>query len=153
MTDLIKSILITLFFAILGILIVGSSFDIWVSLITQPSYAVPIWTWKVATVAYYLLMCFILFKLFKMTDEAIRKKLFIFILLIMIINELWHILIFAFPSALYAFLGLCVYTYLVYYTFLYSLKNEKFIAKIIAPYLIWVVYSLFWFHAVWLLNG
>ncbi len=150
--NLIKAILIVIFFAVLGSLLIGDALNIWFVEIKKPWYSIPLWSWFVIGGLYYLMAIIILYKLFNQEYSNTVNRILWLTLLMIVYNEFWNYLFFGIQSTFAGFIGLLPFVILVIILFISLLKYKKSIAWILLPYLIWLIYDLFWAYDLWILN-
>jgi tryptophan-rich sensory protein len=72
---------------------------------------------------------------------------------VLFLNELWNYGFFGLESTLAGFLGMAVFLVPVTALLLTLRAYERFSARLVAVYWIWVLYDLAWAFALWRLNS
>jgi len=150
--NLLLSISICVVFAIIGGFLAGNSLETWFAEIRKPRFSLPLKGWHIVGVLYYIMTITILYQLL-ISKDGFQRKLAIWLTIVMIAgNEFWNYLFFGLKSTFAGFTGLIVFALLVVMLFITLWKFKKMIAWILFPYLIWLVYDIFWIYNLWILN-
>jgi tryptophan-rich sensory protein len=72
---------------------------------------------------------------------------------VLFLNELWNYVFFGLESTLAGFLIIVVFLVPVTALVVALRKYERFSARLVAVYWIWVLYDLAWTSALWRLNS
>lgn len=150
--SLLLTILTVLTYAVLGSIIAGDGPNEFFGTVSQPWFALPLWTWILVAAAYYLLMGIILYKLLTDIEGDKRITLLFMLNFVLLYNELWNYIIFVNGSMLLAFLSLIpfVTSVVILYVLLRHYRHK--LSLFLIPYLLWLVYDLAWTFGLWKLN-
>lgn len=149
---ILGSIGICLGFAILGNLLTGDALETWYLTLDQPWFSLPLWSWYIVGILYYLICASILYRLFIIPSSTKRNASLFLILVMLAGNEVWNYLFFGLESTFLAFISLIPFSILVFLLFIKLKKIDKKSALILTPYLIWLIYDLSWTYYLWKLN-
>ncbi len=141
-------------FAIFGAALVRGSGLEWYAGLAKPWFLVPLWAFYLVGRAYYVLAAVVLYRvLAHIDDPGGRAASFALTGGVLLLNELWNYGFFGLRSTLAGFLG--IGAFLVVLTALMAAlrRYERFSARLLVPYYLWVLYDLAWTYALWRLNG
>lgn len=150
---LVAAIAVPVLFALLGTALIGGSLGGWYEALEKPWFLVPLWTFYIVGVAYYALFATVLYRiLVHVGDRRGRRTALALTIGVLLLNELWNYAFFGLESTLAGFLGVVVF--LVPLTALIATlrKHERFSARLVAAYWIWVLYDVIWTYALWRLD-
>lgn len=153
LTKLLMAIGICVAFAILGGLLTGDALESWFAQLRQPWFALPMWGWYLVGGLYYIMAIVILYRLLSTTASPDRAIAIWLTIAMVAGNEFWNYLFFGLQSTYWAFLGLLPFSLVVAALFFVLWRWQRTTARILLPYLIWLVYDLLWTYQLWQLNG
>jgi benzodiazapine receptor len=151
---LLVAIAVCVLFALFGNALIGESLGDWYGALDKPWFLVPPWAFYVVGAVYYLLFATVLYRILtRVDDRKGRVTSLVLTISVLFLNELWNYLFFGLESTLAGVLGIAVF--LVPLTaLLFTLRAyERFSARLVAAYCMWVLYDLAWTFALWRLNS
>ena len=72
---------------------------------------------------------------------------------VLFLNELWNYGFFGLENTLAGFLGIIVFLFPLTALVVALYRYERFLARLVAAYWLWVLYDLAWTCELWRLNG
>src|SRR5918998_6385834 len=141
-------------FAIFGTTLVGGSGLGWYAGLVKPWFLAPLWAFYVVGLLYYVLAAIVLYRVLVYIDDP-RGKAVSFTLTVglLLLNELWNYGFFGLRSTLAGFVGIAVFLVALTALIVALHRYERFSARLLVPYYLWVLYDLAWTYALWRLNG
>lgn len=141
-------------FAFLGSTLVGGSLEGWYEALDKPWFLVPLWVFYLVGALYYIIGITILYRILVHVEEGRARLTCLSLTLgVLLANELWNYAFFGLRSTLAGFVGIALFlvplTALVFTLYSY----ERFSARLLSPYYLWVLYDLVWTYELWRLNG
>ncbi len=151
---LLVAIAICVLFALFGNALIGESLGDWYGVLDKPWFLVPPWAFYVVGAVYYLLFATVLYRILTRVDNRKgRVTSLVLTISVLFLNELWNYLFFGLESTLAGFLGIAVFLVPLTALLLTLRAYERFSARLVAVYWIWVLYDLAWAFALWRLNS
>jgi len=151
---LLAAVALPVLFAVLGTALVGGSGLGWYAGLAKPWFLVPLRVFYLVGSLYYMLAAVVLYRVLARIDDprgrAISFGLSVGVLLL---NELWNYGFFGLRSTLAGFLGMAVFLAALTVLIAALRRYERFLAGLLIPYYVWVLYDLAWTYALWRLNG
>lgn len=139
-------------FAVIGGLLTGDAIETWFAQLRQPAFALPVWGWMIVGLCYYIISITVLSRVLIYVSKPFSSWVFWLTLGMIAGNESWNYLLFGLQSPQLAFFGLFPYFVLVVCLFWQLRKSQPTTAWILFPYLIWLIYDLFWAYFLWKMN-
>ena len=150
---LLVAIAICVLFALFGGALVGESLGTWYAALEKPWFLVPLWVFYIVGFVYYVLFATVLYRiLVHVNDRRGRATSLALTIIVLFLNELWNYGFFGLESTLVGFLGIAVFLVHLTVLFVVLFRNERFSAKVLVPYYLWVLYDLIWTYQLWRLN-
>ena len=141
-------------FAIFGTFLVGGSSLDWYAGLVKPWFLVPLWAFYLVGLVYYVLAAVVLYRvLVHIEDPGGKAVSFALTVGLLLLNELWNYGFFGLRSTLAGFLGMAVFLAALTVLIAALRRYERFLAGLLIPYYVWVLYDLAWTYALWRLNG
>jgi benzodiazapine receptor len=151
---LLGAIAICVLFALFGNALIGESLGTWYDALDKPWFLVPLWAFYIVGAVYYLLFATVLYRVLVHIDSLRGRATSLALTIgVLFLNELWNYGFFGLESTLAGFLGLAVFLVPVTALLLTLRAYERFSARLVAVYWIWVLYDLAWAFALWRLNS
>jgi tryptophan-rich sensory protein len=151
---LLVAIAICVLFAMFGGALVGKSLGTWYAALEKPWFLVPPWVFYIVGLVYYVLFATVLYRILAHVDDRSgRVTALMLTISVLFLNELWNYGFFGLESTLAGFLGIAVFLVPVTALLLTLRAYERFSARLVAVYWIWVLYDLAWTFALWRLNS
>lgn len=118
-----------------------------------PRYSPPLTVWFLIGGAYYIICFAILYRLLA-TDQVSRSHAlaFILLLILMAVNAGWGFLFFRLKNLRASFLAFVPYGIVTLLLVVTLATTDRVSALLLAPYLAYLGYALWWAHGVWVLN-
>lgn len=128
----------------------GKNVKAFFSQLRVPPYSPPLWLWSIIGGLYYVIFCFVLYRLLLLKDDSRTRPFTITLVLFMLlVNALANYVIFRAKNLRLNFI-LCALAPLVDVALLISLvRLDSLAAWSLTPYLLYRIYSVWWCHAIW----
>jgi tryptophan-rich sensory protein len=119
-----------------------------------PSYSAPLWVWSIIGGLYYLIFCFVLYRLLRLdSDSALRPFALTLILFMMIVNALANYIIFRAQNLRLNFIVGALFPVMDITLFICLVQLDKMAAWSLIPYLLYRIYAVWWCYGLWKMNG
>jgi tryptophan-rich sensory protein len=118
-----------------------------------PRYSAPLWLWSIIGAIYYVIFCFVIYRLLLVNaSSALKSAALTLIAFMMVVNALTNYLIFRARNLYLSFLVGSLFPILdvALFTCLALLDGVATLSLI--PYLLYRVYGVWWGHSLWKLN-
>ena len=140
-------------FAIFGTALVGGSGLGWYAGLVKPWFLAPLWAFYFVGLVYYVLAAIVLYRVLVYIDDPRGKAVsFALTVSLLLLNELWNYGFFGLRSTLAGFVGIAVFLVALTALIVALHRYERFSARLLVPYYLWVLYDLAWTYALWSLN-
>ena len=119
-----------------------------------PPYSAPLWVWSIIGGLYYLIFCFVLYRLLRLnSDSALRPSALALILFMMIVNALANYIIFRARNLRLNFVVGALFPVMDIALFLCVVQLDQIAAWSLIPYLLYRIYAVWWCYGLWKVNG
>jgi tryptophan-rich sensory protein len=119
-----------------------------------PPYSAPLWLWSIIGGLYYLIFCFVLYRLLRLnSDSALRPSALALILFMMIVNALANYIIFRARNLRLNFVVGALFPVMDIALFLCVVQLDQIAAWSLIPYLLYRIYAVWWCYGLWKVNG
>lgn len=119
-----------------------------------PPYSAPLWVWSIIGGLYYVIFCFVIYRLLRLdSDAALRPAALTLILFMMIVNALTNYIIFRAQNLRLSFIVGSLFPVLDVALFICLVRLDKVAAWSLIPYLLYRIYALWWGYSLWKMNG
>lgn len=119
-----------------------------------PPYSAPLWAWSIIGGVYYVVFCFVTYRLLRLdTRSPLRIAAFSLILFMMVINALTNYVIFRARNLRLSFVVGSVFPVLDIALFVFLVLLDNASAWSLVPYLLYRIYAVWWGYGLWKLNG
>jgi tryptophan-rich sensory protein len=131
----------------------GKNVKAFFSQLHVPPYSPPLWLWSIIGGLYYIIFCFVLYRLLQSTsDSRIQPLTIALVLFMLIVNALANYVIFR-AKNLYLNFILCALAPVVDVALLICLiRLDSLAAWSLTPYLLYRIYSVWWCYEIWRMN-
>ncbi|MGI9067250.1 MAG: TspO/MBR family protein [Pyrinomonadaceae bacterium] len=117
-------------------------------------YSAPLWVWSIIGALYYLIFCFVLYRVLRLdSDSGLRNAALTLTLLMMVVNALTNYIIFRAQNLRLSFIVGSLFPILDVALFICLIQLDKVVAWSLAPYLLYRIYAVWWGYALWKING
>ena len=117
-----------------------------------PAYSAPLWVWSIIGLFYYLIFCFVLYRLLTFNGSALRSATIVLVVVMMTVNALTNYIIFRARNLRLSFLVGALFPILDITLFLMLIQLESLAAWTLIPYLLYRIYAVWWGYALWKQN-
>jgi tryptophan-rich sensory protein len=118
-----------------------------------PSYSLPLWSWYVVGVLYYVIFAALLYRLFRHEgDEGLRRTALALTLAMMCVNALWNWIFFRSKNLFLSFVVFFPYNLLAVALLIALTTMDGIAAGLLVPYAVYLVYANVWGYGVWKVN-
>jgi tryptophan-rich sensory protein len=119
-----------------------------------PPYSPSLTAWFLIGGAYYVICFVILYRLLVSDPRSSSHPVaFILLLVLMALNAAWGFLFFRFKNLRASFLAFVPYGVLTLVLVVMLATTDRISALLLAPYLVYLGYALWWSYRVWVLNA
>lgn len=155
--DTISAVLVSLLIcgiaAALEGLFAGKNVKSVMSKLRKPKLSPPFWLWVIIGVVYYIIYCFILFRILRYVDNfTIRYTAFALVLVILALNAFWNYFFFRRENVLVASMLGVFYSLVAIALFVCLLQFDDVAALAQIPYLLYLIYAFYWSYGLLKLN-
>jgi translocator protein len=150
---LVIAIVTCLAFALLGGLVGGEPPNGWAAELQTPEAAPPAILFLLVGALYYLIFGFVLYRIqVHVPERDARRWLLGLTLVVLAVGEIWNAVFVGLRSPGAGFAGMLLFFALLLALWVRLLSRERTSSWILAPYVVWSVYDLFWSFQIWRLN-
>jgi tryptophan-rich sensory protein len=119
-----------------------------------PRYSAPLWVWGIIGGLYYLIFCFVLYRLLRLgSSSPLSGAALALILFMMLINALTNYVIFRARNLWLSFLIGNLFPLMDAALFVCLLQLDEAAAWSLIPYLLYRLYAVWWGYGLWKLNN
>lgn len=119
-----------------------------------PPYSPPLWKWSVIGGVYYIVFCFVIYRLLILEDDsALKYAALALILFMMIVNSLTNYIIFRARNLRLSFIIGNLFPVIDVALFIFLIRLDAVAAWSLIPYLIYRIYGVWWGYALWKVNN
>jgi tryptophan-rich sensory protein len=131
----------------------GNNVKSFFSSLRLPAYSAPLWVWSIIGLFYYLIFCFVLYRLLTLNNSSgLRSATIVLVLVMMTVNALTNYIIFRARNLRLSFLVGALFPILDITLFLMLIQLESLAAWTLIPYLLYRIYAVWWGYALWKQN-
>jgi len=131
----------------------GNSIKSFFASLRLPAYSAPLWVWSIIGLFYYLIFCFVLYRLLTFNNgSALRSTAIVLVMVMMTINALTNYIIFRARNLRLSFIVGALFPVLDITLFLMLIQIESLAAWTLIPYLLYRIYAVWWGYALWKQN-
>jgi benzodiazapine receptor len=118
-----------------------------------PPYSAPLWVWSIIGGLYYVIFCFVIYRLLRLdSDSALRPTALMLILFMMVANALTNYIIFRARDLRLAFIVGALFPFMDVALFICLIRLDRVAAWSLVPYLLYRVYAVWWGYGLWKMN-
>ena len=118
-----------------------------------PRYSAPLWIWSIIGGLYYVIFCFVLFRLFRLTTNSpLWYGTLALMLFMMTVNGLSNYVIFRAKNLWLSYMIGNVFPIMDTALFVCLIQLDTVAAWSLIPYLIYRIYAVWWGYAPWKAN-
>ena len=119
-----------------------------------PPYSAPLWVWSIIGGLYYLIFCFVLYRLLRLdSDSTLRPLALTLILFMMIVNALANYIIFRAQNLRLNFIVGALFPIMDIALFICLIRLDRIAAWSLIPYLLYRIYAVWWGYSLWKINN
>lgn len=119
-----------------------------------PPYSAPLWVWTIIGGVYYLIFCFIIYRLLILNnDSSLEYTTLALILFMMVVNALTNYVIFRARNLRLSFIIGSLFPVLDITLFICLLQLDNVAVLSLIPYLIYQIYAVWWGYGLWKINA
>ena len=132
----------------------GSKVKAFFAKLRFPPYSAPLWLWSIIGGLYYMIFCFVLYRLLRLdSGAALRTAALALILFMMVVNALTNYLIFRAQDLRLSFIVGSIFPVMDAALLICLTRLDQAAAWGMTPYLLYRVYAVWWGYELWKLNG
>jgi tryptophan-rich sensory protein len=117
-----------------------------------PPYSAPLWVWSIIGGLYYLVFGFVIYRLLRLENSALRTTAFALVVFMMVVNALTNYVIFRLRNLHLSFIVGCLFPFMDVTLLILLVQLDTLAAWSLLPYLIYRVYAVWWGYALWKSN-
>lgn len=118
-----------------------------------PRYSAPLWMWSIIGGLYYVIFCFVLYRLFRLTTNSpLWYPTLALMLFMMTVNGLSNYVIFRAQNLWLSFMIGNLFPIMDVVLFVCLIQLDPVAAWSLVPYLIYRAYAVWWGYALWKTN-
>ena len=118
-----------------------------------PPYAPPLWVWSIIGGLYYVIFCFVLYRLFTLKGKsALWYVAVTLILFMMIVNGLTNYVIFRARNLRLSFIIGNVFPVMDVALLFLLIRLDRPAGWSLIPYLLYRIYAIWWGYGLWKMN-
>lgn len=118
-----------------------------------PPYSAPLWVWGIIGGLYYVIFCFVLYRVLRSdSDSSLRCMALALISFMMLVNALTNYVIFRARNLRLSYIIGNLFPIMDVILFICLIQLDRLAAWSLVPYLIYRVYALWWGYKMWKLN-
>ena len=118
-----------------------------------PPYSAPLWIWSIIGALYYVIFCFVLYRLFTLdNNSALWYAALTLILFMLIANALTNYIIFRARNLCLSFIIGNLFPVMDVALFICLIRLDMIAAWSLIPYLLYRIYAVWWGYALWKIN-
>jgi tryptophan-rich sensory protein len=117
-----------------------------------PPYSAPLWVWSIIGGLYYIIFCFVAYRLFRLDSAPLRNATVTLVVFMMIANGLSNYVIFRARDLWRSFLIGSLAPIFDGTLLVCLIQLDAIAAWSLVPYLIYRVYGVWWGYSLWKLN-
>jgi tryptophan-rich sensory protein len=119
-----------------------------------PPYSAPLWVWSIIGALYYVIFCFVLYRLLTLDSDSVLKPVALtLILFMMVANALTNYVIFRARNLRLSFIIGNIFPVMDIALFICLIRLDRIAAWSLIPYLLYRIYALWWGYGLWKMNG
>lgn len=119
-----------------------------------PPFSAPPWVWTIIGALYYVIFCFVIYRLLRLNiDSALRPAAIMLISFMMVVNALTNYIIFRARNLRLSFLIGNLFPIMDIALFLCLVRLDRVAAWSLIPYLLYRIYALWWGYGLWKMNS
>ncbi|HET6646555.1 MAG TPA: TspO/MBR family protein [Pyrinomonadaceae bacterium] len=149
---ILTSIGVCAFAAALEGLCAGKNVKSFFGTLRFPRFSAPLWAWSVIGGAYYLIFGFVIYRVLRLESSVIRSAALALVFFMMIVNALTNYIIFRTRNLHQSFIVGSLFPVMDVALLICLLQLDTLAAWLLAPYLIYRVYAVWWGYALWKIN-
>lgn len=132
----------------------GKNVKLFFTKLRFPRYSAPLWLWSIIGGLYYIIFCFVIYRLLRLgNDSSLWYASLMLILFMMLVNALTNYIIFRAQNLRLSFIIGNLFPIMDITLFICLVQLDKVAAWSLIPYLIYRIYALWWGYGLWKLNG
>jgi len=118
-----------------------------------PPYSPPLWLWSIIGGLYYVIFCFVLFRLLRLSsDSVLRTGAVALVVFMMIVNALANYVIFRAKNLRLNFIIGSLFPVMDAALFICVIQLDTFAGWSMIPYLLYRAYAVWWCYKLWKTN-
>lgn len=117
-----------------------------------PPYSAPLWVWSIIGGLYYLVFGFVIYRLLRLENSALRTTAFALVGFMMVVNALTNYIIFRLRNLHLSFIVGSLFPFMDVTLLILLVQLDPLAAWSLLPYLIYRVYAVWWGYALWKSN-
>lgn len=120
-----------------------------------PRYSAPLWAWSIIGAIYYVIFCFVVYRLLRLFggSSALRIVALVLIFVMMFLNALTNYIIFRAQNLRLSFIVGALFPLMDIALFVCLVQLDMVAAWSLIPYLMYRIYAVWWGYGLWRLNS
>jgi tryptophan-rich sensory protein len=131
----------------------GSNVKSFYATLRFPRYSAPLWLWSIIGGIYYVIFCFLIYRLLLLNESSVlRSASLTLIAFMMVANALTNYFIFRANNLYFSFLIGSMFPILDVALFICLTQLDPMAAWSLIPYLLYRIYGVWWGYGLWRMN-
>ena len=119
-----------------------------------PRYSAPLWVWSLIGALYYVIFCFVLYRILRLdSGSGLRNVAFTLILFMLVVNALTNYIIFRARNLRLTFIVGALFPIMDITLLIFLIQLDQLAAWALVPYLLYRIYAVWWGYGLWKLNS
>lgn len=140
---------ISVLFEVLG---TSKKGKVWFERLKLPKFSFPFWIWYIVGGIYYIICGVIAYRIFLQRSNPLFITSFILLASMMFLNGLTNYFLFKMRSLKAFYFAIYPFSIVTISLFIILLTVDKQSAWVLFPYVLWLIYDIYYFHFIWKLN-
>ncbi len=124
----------------------------WFENLRQPRFSFPFWVWYFIGGFYYVICGIVAYRIFLHSNKHDFKLSITLLIIMMFINGLTNYFLFKLRSLRTFYFAIYPFSVVTITLFVVLLDFDSISGWVLFPYLLWLIYDIYYFHFIWKLN-
>lgn len=149
---LVLTLLFCIFFVLFEAFGASKAGKTWFEKLKQPKFSFPFWVWYIIGGLYYIICGVITYRLLSRPSEPGFVVSFVLLCFMMFINGFTNYILFKLRSLKMFYFAIYPFSAITITLFVILLYVDTVAAWVLFPYVLWLIYDVYYFHFIWKLN-
>jgi translocator protein len=125
----------------------------WFEDLRQPKLSFPFWVWYIIGGLYYVICGIVAYRVYLRKEHPNFQQALTLLILMMFINGFTNFILFKWRSIRAFYFSIYPFSIITIWLFIVLLKVDAISAWVLFPYIVWLLYDIYYFHFLWKLNN